>query len=337
MPPMRISSPTTSAISRATASACGRARRRSIRRRCAWSTTPQQMRLSLSGSRALMVESLAGRGRGARRRPRSARRCRNTARVPRNIDTARLRRQRGIKVLTHPAARQHRLRRSRVHADAHARQENAAADEPDQRRAARRASATPTSRSTAATRRTRTGRASPACACSTNRPSASSAGRDRPRDRDPGGGVRHAHPLLPAHPAAGGGGARAAGDLRAARRLLAESDWVVPQLPGGPATGPSSSRTRFAQMKAGACLVNISRADVVDRAALIEALKSGRLGGFALDPLYEEPGRSDDELLEIRQRGDVAAHRGAAALQRAQRSRRHDGEPVERVDAVKRA
>ncbi|HZD63322.1 MAG TPA: NAD(P)-dependent oxidoreductase, partial [Xanthobacteraceae bacterium] len=26
-------------------------------------------------------------------------------------------------------------------------------------------------------------------------------------------------------------------------------------------------------------------------------LRSGRLGGFALDPLYEAPGRSDDELL----------------------------------------
>jgi phosphoglycerate dehydrogenase-like enzyme len=80
-------------------------------------------------------------------------------------------------------------------------------------------------------------------------------------------------------------------------RLLAESDWIVPQVPGGPSTRHLIDRTRFAQMKAGACLVNISRADLVDRAALIEALKSGRLGGFALDPLYEAPGRSDDELL----------------------------------------
>jgi phosphoglycerate dehydrogenase-like enzyme len=79
--------------------------------------------------------------------------------------------------------------------------------------------------------------------------------------------------------------------------LLAESDWVVPQLPSTPATVGFIGRAQFAQMKPGAFLVNISRADVVDRAALIAALKSGRLGGFALDPLYEAPGRSDDELL----------------------------------------
>jgi phosphoglycerate dehydrogenase-like enzyme len=79
--------------------------------------------------------------------------------------------------------------------------------------------------------------------------------------------------------------------------LLAQSDWVVPQLPGGPATRAFIGRAQFAQMKPGAFLVNIARADVVDRPALIEALRSGRLGGFALDPLYEVPGRGDDELL----------------------------------------
>jgi phosphoglycerate dehydrogenase-like enzyme len=79
-------------------------------------------------------------------------------------------------------------------------------------------------------------------------------------------------------------------------QLLAESDWVVPQLPGGTATRHFIDRDRLARMKAGACLVNIAQADIVDRVALIAALQSGRLGGFALDPQYEAPGRADDEL-----------------------------------------
>ncbi len=82
--------------------------------------------------------------------------------------------------------------------------------------------------------------------------------------------------------------------------LLAESDWIVPQLPGGPGTRGLIGRDELAQMQRGACIVNVSNPEVVDRAALIDALRSGHLGGFALDPLYEEPGRSDDELLRFK-------------------------------------
>jgi phosphoglycerate dehydrogenase-like enzyme len=82
--------------------------------------------------------------------------------------------------------------------------------------------------------------------------------------------------------------------------LLAQSDWVVPQLPGGPGTRGLIGRDELAQMKRGACIVNVSNPEVVDRAALIDALHSGQIGGFALDPLYEEPGRSDDELLRFK-------------------------------------
>ena len=82
-------------------------------------------------------------------------------------------------------------------------------------------------------------------------------------------------------------------------QLLAESDWVVPQLPSVPETVGFIGRAQLSLMKPGAVLINVSRAEIVDRAALIDALESGRLGGFALDPLYEEPGREDDELLRF--------------------------------------
>jgi phosphoglycerate dehydrogenase-like enzyme len=79
--------------------------------------------------------------------------------------------------------------------------------------------------------------------------------------------------------------------------LLATSDWLVPQLPGDPSTRHFIDAKRLALLKPRACLVNVSRADVVERDALIASLRSRHLGGFALDPLYEEPGSPDDELL----------------------------------------
>ena len=81
--------------------------------------------------------------------------------------------------------------------------------------------------------------------------------------------------------------------------LLKESDWVVPQLPLDASTLHLLDRKRLALMKPGACIVNVSRAEVMEREAIVEALRSGRLGGLALDALYEEPGRPDDELLSF--------------------------------------
>jgi phosphoglycerate dehydrogenase-like enzyme len=81
--------------------------------------------------------------------------------------------------------------------------------------------------------------------------------------------------------------------------LLRESDWVSVNLPITPATRDFFDATRLEMMKPGAFLINTARAEIVQRDALLEALRSGRLGGFALDPLYEEPGRADEELLQF--------------------------------------
>ena len=81
--------------------------------------------------------------------------------------------------------------------------------------------------------------------------------------------------------------------------LLSVSDWIIPQLPLDASTQGLLNREQFALMKPGACIVNVSRAEIIERRALLGALRSGRLGGFGLDSLYEEPGRSDDELLSF--------------------------------------
>ncbi len=82
--------------------------------------------------------------------------------------------------------------------------------------------------------------------------------------------------------------------------LLETSDWVVICLPGNANTRHLFNAMRLARMKPGARLVNISRPEIIERNALIAALRSGHLGGFALDPLYEAPGRDDDELLQFK-------------------------------------
>lgn len=82
-------------------------------------------------------------------------------------------------------------------------------------------------------------------------------------------------------------------------RLLAESDWIIPQVPTGPGTRDLLGRAELAQVKPGACIVNVANAPIINREALIETLRAGRLGGFALDVMYQEPLPPDDELLTI--------------------------------------
>jgi len=78
--------------------------------------------------------------------------------------------------------------------------------------------------------------------------------------------------------------------------LLERSDVVSIHLPLTQATEGMIDEAAFQRMKPGALLVNISRAAIIDRAALIEALGSGRLGGAGLDVHYAEPGEANDPL-----------------------------------------
>jgi len=72
--------------------------------------------------------------------------------------------------------------------------------------------------------------------------------------------------------------------------LLAESDVVSLHLPLTPQTHYLLNEASIARMKTGAYLVNTSRGKLIESTALIKALKSGRLGGVALDVYEEEEG-----------------------------------------------
>ena len=71
--------------------------------------------------------------------------------------------------------------------------------------------------------------------------------------------------------------------------LLGRADVVALTVPGGPETRHMIGAEELSKMKPHARLVNVSRGDVVDEAALAAALEAGRIGGAGLDVYEEEP------------------------------------------------
>jgi D-3-phosphoglycerate dehydrogenase len=71
--------------------------------------------------------------------------------------------------------------------------------------------------------------------------------------------------------------------------LLKDSDIISIHVPFLPATKYLIDEKTIAIMKNGAILVNTSRGDIVDGAAVMQALKSGKLSGAGLDVFHKEP------------------------------------------------
>jgi phosphoglycerate dehydrogenase-like enzyme len=81
--------------------------------------------------------------------------------------------------------------------------------------------------------------------------------------------------------------------------LLPQADAVVVSVPLTDETRGMIDRRRIASMRTGTILVNVGRGAVVDEEALVDALRSGRLGGAALDAFTEEPLPVDSPLWEL--------------------------------------
>lgn len=79
--------------------------------------------------------------------------------------------------------------------------------------------------------------------------------------------------------------------------LLAQSDVVTLHVPETPSTKDMFGPAQIAGMKPGAHLINASRGTVVDIDALAEALKSGHVGGAAVDVFPVEPKGNGDAFV----------------------------------------
>jgi len=78
-------------------------------------------------------------------------------------------------------------------------------------------------------------------------------------------------------------------EYRDLNALLAEADFVSVHVPLLPETRGLFNAKTFSQMKPSAFLINTSRGPVVDEAALVQALKSKKIAGAALDVFEREP------------------------------------------------
>lgn len=105
-------------------------------------------------------------------------------------------------------------------------------------------------------------------------------------------------------------------ELLPLEQVLAAADFISLHMPILPDTMKFLNRSRFNIMKKGMQVINCARGELIDEAALLEALENGTVGGAALDVFSEEPPKGE-LLLKIVQHPHVilTPHLAASTLE----------------------
>ncbi|MBU4562301.1 3-phosphoglycerate dehydrogenase, partial [bacterium] len=99
--------------------------------------------------------------------------------------------------------------------------------------------------------------------------------------------------------------------------LLTDSDFISLHVPGNKDESPVIGKLEFSKMKDGVYLINCARGGVVDEAALLEALNSGKIAGAGIDVFPEEPTKNLE--LVNQERVSVTPHIGASTKEAQER------------------
>lgn len=100
--------------------------------------------------------------------------------------------------------------------------------------------------------------------------------------------------------------------------VLSESDYVTLHCPLMPQTRHIINKETLALMKPTAFIINTARGPLIDEAALIEALKEGRIAGAGLDVQEVEPPAADNPLYQM-ENVILTPHMGWRGLETRQR------------------
>ena len=101
-------------------------------------------------------------------------------------------------------------------------------------------------------------------------------------------------------------------------RLLPQCDVITIHCPLTPETDGLFGRERLDRMKRGAYLVNTARGKIVQTDPLVEALRSGQLGGYAGDVWYPQPAPPDHPWRQM-PRHALTIHVSGTSLEAQQR------------------
>ena len=106
-------------------------------------------------------------------------------------------------------------------------------------------------------------------------------------------------------------------------KTAGELDFLVTLAPPTPETRNVIGEKLFASMKPSAYLINVARGGLIDEAALIKALDSGKIAGAALDVYAQEPLAGRQSAVEGQEAFDVLASRRLFARLRGSRHADH--------------